>query len=248
MTDTLKILLPIIVVHAVVLVAIVIVIKRLLLSDTTRAIKRIGEVEKEIREKEDKIRRDIEEHEKEFVRKRAEAEEELQRQREQSERQVSAMREEVIGDARKEGERIINAAKRNEEKLRAQVLQEMEEKAVEYGAEVFKLVLSESVTAELNSAFVAELLDALEEIDSSNITVDTTQAEFTSSHPLEVAQRQRLQALLKVKFEADVEVAEKIDERLLAGLVFKLGSLEIDGSLSTRFKEAASELKKTVNA
>ena len=41
---------------------------------------------------------------------------------------------------------------------------------------------------------------------------------------------------------------EKVDEDLLAGIILKLGSLEIDGSLLNRYSEAAAEVKKTTFA
>jgi F-type H+-transporting ATPase subunit delta len=54
-----------------------------------------------------------------------------------------------------------------------------------------------------------------------------------------------LAKLLSEKFGANVAIEEKLDKELLAGIIFKLGSLEIDGSLRNRFREAAAEVKKS---
>ncbi|MDD4869659.1 MAG: F0F1 ATP synthase subunit delta [Kiritimatiellae bacterium] len=244
--DILKILLPVVVSHAVILVIIIFVIRRLLLSDTMGAVERIRQVEAEVRKKEEGIRREIEEHEKDFAKKKTEAEQELQKQREASEKEVGKMREQVLADAKKEGERVIDQAKRNEEKIRQQIVQDMEEKAVNYGGEVFKLVFSEELGEAIDRKFIDELLDALEQVDSSSITVDTSSADFRTSRPLAADQKARLEKLLNEKFSANVKVQEKIDEKLLAGLILKLGSLEIDGSLLNRFNEAAVEVKKNI--
>jgi F0F1-type ATP synthase membrane subunit b/b' len=246
MHDILTIWMPILVTHLCVLVVIIFVIKRLLLSDTLQAVSRIRQVEAEVRKREEAIRREIEEHEKEFTRKKAEAEEELQRQRESSEKEVGKLREQMISDARKEGDAIIEQAKKNEDKFRKQIAQDMEEKAVDYGSQIFKLVMSEKVNEVLNEQFITELLDAVEQIDSSSITVDPSNAEFKSSHPINAVQKERLEKLLEEKFGARIKVNEKIEEDLMAGLVFKMGSLEIDGSLLNRFQEAASEIRKNV--
>jgi F0F1-type ATP synthase delta subunit len=56
-----------------------------------------------------------------------------------------------------------------------------------------------------------------------------------------------MKRLLSEKFGVEVDVEEKIDESLMAGLVFKIGSLEIDGSLRNRYSEAAAEVKKTTH-
>ena len=70
---------------------------------------------------------------------------------------------------------------------------------------------------------------------------------FRSSHPIEPARKERLESLLRQKFGAAIQVREKVDENLLAGLAFKLGSLEIDGSLLSRYHEAVAEVKKSVS-
>jgi F0F1-type ATP synthase delta subunit len=239
------VLVPIIVAHVFVLVAVIVVIKRLLLGDSMNAVNRLKQVEVEVRRKEETIRREIEEHEKEFAKKKVEAEEELQRQREAQEKELGRMRDQIATDARKEGERIIEQAKKNEEKMRKQLAQEMEEKAVEYSGQMFQLVFSERMSAEINKHFVGELLDALEEVDAASITVDSSQADFVCSHPLDPEQKGRLEKLLKEKFGADIKVQEKVREDLMAGIIFKLGSLEIDGSLANRCREAVAEVKKS---
>jgi len=241
-------LVPVIAAHVCALVVIIVVIRRLLLNDTVRAVNRIKQVEAEVRKKEEGIRSQIEEHEKEFAQKRAEAAEELQKHKEEAEKEVSRMRDQVIQDAKKEGDKIVSQAKKNEQMLREQIAQSMEEKAVEYGSEVFRLVCSEKITAEMNQHFVAELLDALDEIDAGAISVDGSDPEICSSHALAPEQKARLETLLKEKFDAEVSVQEDVRPELLAGITLKLGSLEIDGSLLTRYQEAAGEVKKHAHA
>lgn len=242
--EIMKLLIPIAVAHAVILVVIIFVIRRLLLGDTMTAVNRIRQVEGEVRKKEEAIRHEIEEHEKEFTRKKAEAEAELQKQRGESEKEVARMKDQVMADAKKEADRIVDQAKKNEEKMRQQILQDMEEKTVDFAGEVFKLVFSEKIGEAINREFITELLDALEQVDSSSITVDATSADFTASHPMAADQKERLEKLLSEKFSAQVKVNEKVVPELLAGLILKLGSLEIDGSLKNRFQEAVVEVKK----
>jgi len=248
MEETLKLLTmlgPIIIAHVCVLAVIILIIKRLLLGDSQRAVARIKEVEAEVRRKEEAVRRDIEEHEQEFSKRKAEAENELQQHREEAEKEVARMRDQVIADAKKEGERILSQAKRNEQRMREQIEQSIGEKAVEYGGEIFKLVISERVTPELNRQFVGELLDALEEVDPGTITVDGSSVEVRTSHSLAEEDKTRLRGLLTSKFGVEAEIEEITQEDLLAGLVLKMGSLEIDGSLKNRYGEAVEEVKKT---
>lgn len=247
MSEILKVMLPMVIVQVAVFAAIVVVTKRLLLSDTLKAVDRIKKVEAEVRKREEGIRQQIQDHEQEFQKKKAEAETDLERRRDMAEKEVTRMRDQILSDAKKESETIIDNARKGEEKFRRQIQQEMEEKAVEYGVDTYRLVMSEKMTDSLNGQFIDELLDAIEQIDSSSITADGD-AEFKSSHPIPDAQKKRLEQLLAEKFKVHVEIQEKIVPDLLAGLVFKLGSLEIDGSLRSRLQEAASEIKKSINA
>lgn len=246
--DILKLLIPIIVAHVVVLVVLVVVIRKMLLGDTVKAIAKIRAVEDEVRRKEEGIRQEIAQHEKEFEQKKAEAAAQMQADRERSEKEVNSMRDQVVGEARKEADKIIEQAKANEEKFRKQLAQDMEEKSVEYGGQVFELVFSEKVTPDIDKAFINELLDALSEIDAGAITVDTEDAAFSTAREMDAEQKARLEGILNEKFGASISINETVDPTLMAGISFKLGSLEIDGSLRNRFNEAVAEVKKNARA
>jgi len=243
--DILGILLPVVITHACILGVIIVVIKKMLLSDTMQAVDRIKQVEGEVRKKEQAIRREIEEHEKEFERQKAESEANLQKKREESEKELVKMKDQVTADAQKEAENIIQQAKKSEEKIKQDIMQKMEEKAVDYGSEIFKLVFTERMNGALNKQFIDELIEALGEMDASNVTIDGSEMEFTTSHPMDPEQKGRLEKLLEEKFKVNVKIEEKIREELMGGIILKLGSLEIDGSLLNRYQEAAAEVKKT---
>ncbi|MBL7075927.1 MAG: F0F1 ATP synthase subunit delta [Kiritimatiellae bacterium] len=244
MSDMWKLLLPIVLTHVVVLVVVIVLIKRILLGDTSKAVESVREVEAEIRKKEAGIREQIEEHERVFQQQKIAAEKELDEHRTQADKEVARARDQVLGEAKAEADRLIEQAKRNEEKFRQQISQDMEEKAVLYSGEIFDLVFTEKMAEAVDQVFTGELLDALDALDSTSITVDTNDVAFTAARPIAPEQKARLEAILKEKFEADIKVQEDIQEDLVAGLAFKLGSLEIDGSLSNRMKEAVEEVKK----
>jgi len=88
------------------------------------------------------------------------------------------------------------------------------------------------------------LIDALNEIEEGAVTVDSGAASVTVSHPMSEAQRGRLESVLRAKFRKDAVIEETVDVTLLAGLILKMGSLEIDGSLRNRYIEAVGEVKK----
>lgn len=230
----------------VVFVVIVIVLRKLLLGDTMNAIKRLKTAEADLGKKEEAIRQRLDSQEQEFMKKKAQAEEDVKRQREAVEQDLSRMKERMKAEAKAEADRIISEAQLNKEKIREQIVRETAGKAVEYAGDLFKLVVSKNVSEKLNAAFVDELISALSEVDGTAIHVEADEAQFVASHKLNPEQKARLEGLLAEKFDVHLKINEKVDESLLAGLMIKLGSLEIDGSLLNRYREGVNELKKSV--
>jgi len=244
MQEVLKVAIPIIAVHVVVLLAIVVLVRLILVRQAAGAIARVKQVEDEVRKKEEQIRREIEDHEKTFASKKESAEREMQAQRDEAKREVARMMEQATNNAKAESQKILDQAHRNEEKMKEQLALQMEEKSVEYGGKVFKLVFSDLMTAELDRLFIAELIEALGEIEKGSITVESAEAEVTTANPLSEEQKTQIQSVLASNLHDDAVIVENTDETLLGGLVLKMGSLEIDGSLRNRYREAVNEVRK----
>ena len=217
--------------------------RQLLLSDTSKATTKLREAEADLSRKEEAVRKRIEDNESEFRRKSGEAQEALARTKETMEKDVARSRDTLLEEARKERDRIIDEAVRNKEKLRQEMIREAQHKTLELAGQVYEMVFSAEVGRILDHAFLDELLAALEEMDSSSITVSAKVIEVMGSHPLDPAQRERLKEIVGRKFEAQLEVRETTVPELIAGVKIKLGSLEIDGSLRNRFEEAIEQLK-----
>jgi len=244
MQEILKVAIPIIVIHVVVLAVLVGFIRIIIVGHAKRATKRVQQVEGEVRKKEEDIKREIAEHEKDFTEKKAEADRQLQSQRDEDKREAARLKEQSIAEAKKESHKIIEQAHKNEQKIRDQIARQMEEKTVEYGGQVFKLVFSDLMTGELNKQFINELVDALDEIEKGSIVVDSPEASIIVSHNLDPEQHKRLESILQDKFNESATLSETVDESILGGLILKMGSLEIDGSLKNRYQEAVEEVKK----
>lgn len=218
--------------------------KRLLLSDTMSAVNRIKQVEAEVNKREEGVRRQIEEHERELSRKREDLDEETERRRQSCEQELKEHRESAAEQAQRDADEVIARAKKNVDKMRDELAREAQADAVGHAGEIFKLTFSERVTEAVNREFVGELIGALEELDADSIHVEADNATFVSSHPIDQEQKQRLQQIISDKFDISLQIDEQVDPDLLGGLSMKLGTLEIDGSLRSRFSEAAEEVKR----
>jgi F0F1-type ATP synthase delta subunit len=219
-------------------------LRQLLLRDTLAATNRLRDAEAELGKKEETLRHKLEETEAEYRRKSAETQETLTRERETAEREVARLRDTMLDEAKKERDRLLGDAQRNKEKQRQELMLELDSKSIDYAGSVFELVFSEEIGSTLNAAFLQELLAAMEEMDATSINVEAGEVEIESSHALEPDQKERIRDLVARKFNVQLDIKEKVNPKLIAGLKLKLGSLEIDGSLQNRFREAVEELKR----
>ncbi len=66
-----------------------------------------------------------------------------------------------------------------------------------------------------------------------------------SAVPLEGSQRDRLTRTLKRKYDKEIVLEERVDPRLLGGLVLRVGDSRTDGSLRTRLRTIGDRLAAT---
>ena len=70
-----------------------------------------------------------------------------------------------------------------------------------------------------------------------------TTAEVVSAHPLSDGQIEALKSKLKGRAGRDVAIEARVDPQILGGLVVKIGSEMIDGSLRTKLNRLAQVMK-----
>ena len=70
-----------------------------------------------------------------------------------------------------------------------------------------------------------------------------TTAEVTSAHPLDQDQVDALKSRLRSQTGSDVSVELNVDPAILGGLIVKLGSRQIDGSIRTKLNTLAHAMK-----
>jgi F-type H+-transporting ATPase subunit delta len=68
-------------------------------------------------------------------------------------------------------------------------------------------------------------------------------AEVVTAHPLDQGQMAALQARLKSMVGSEVAVDARVDPAILGGLIVKMGSRQIDGSIRTKLNALATAMK-----
>jgi len=88
---------------------------------------------------------------------------------------------------------------------------------------------------------LGEVIDAYERLAARRR--GETQAEIASARPLDDKQIDTIRAELKRRIGRDVTVSTRVDPDLLGGLVVKVGSTMIDGSIRTKLNNLAQAMK-----
>lgn len=91
-------------------------------------------------------------------------------------------------------------------------------------------------------------LSALPEVVRAFSTIAAAQrgevtAEVTSAHALDDDQLAQLAARLKAREGKEVKIKASVDPEILGGLVVRIGSRQIDGSIRTRLNSLAQAMK-----
>ena len=68
-------------------------------------------------------------------------------------------------------------------------------------------------------------------------------AEVISAHPLDAEQTGALKDKLRARFGREVAIDAKVDSAILGGLIVKIGSQQIDGSIRTKLNSLAHAMK-----
>ncbi len=143
-----------------------------------------------------------------------------------------------------EREKLINEAVETRDKIRHEIMAEMEDRAIQHSKDLIAEFLSSEMQKLLHEALVKELIQGLDEARIDQFQIQAEGAELRTAQALGSQEKNRIQNILKEKIKKEVKLKEEVDPTLLGGLILRLGTFVIDGSFTNRLKEAASRLTK----
>lgn len=187
------------------------------------------ELERATRERESEIAKGREEGKK-MVK---EAKKEAERIKDESFLQAKEQVKAIIADAEKRAKRI-------EEDLRLK----LDEQTLEISCEMVKHIFKGKGKDALHSDIIDELIGEINSIDKEKLKTDQKQVLVSSAYPLSAEQKKKLESILFSKTGTRFSIEEKIEKDIVMGIVVKLGTLVIDGSLRNKLKRIVPYLKK----
>lgn len=219
-------------------------LQRIMTKNVVSATKHIEEMNQDYLKKEELVTRQLEEAKQQSQVMITNAKQEAEALKNKIVKDANTESEGLINDARAKGTEIIQQA----DKTRERLIQEIDEKvalaAIDVATELIHYTLPENFRKDIHSQWVKELIESgFGKVERLNIPKDIKTVKVTSAFALDNDQRKSLAKKVKSILGHDAAMKEEVDPKIVAGIVFDIGSLILDGSLKNKIREQAKNAK-----
>lgn len=222
----------------------ILLLRHFMKGHVTGAVGHLQKLNEELLKQQAELRQKNAEADKEYQAKMNKVQQEVSALHTQAKQEVTKTLEEARTRAQTEREKLINDAVETKEKIRQEIMADMDEKAIQHARHVIAEFFSGDIKKLVHQALVEELIGGLEEMDFSSFQIQTDTAELRSAEGVPEALKEKMRKVLEKKIGKKVQFKEENDPTLVGGLILKFGTFVIDGSLTNRLVEAAANLKK----
>ncbi len=223
---------------------VIFILKKVIFTQTNVQVKQINEAMK----RNDKLRLEMEQKVKDceeacrvkMETAKTEAGNILKEARSKSEEEAK----EALERAKKQGEEIVEKANTAKEKIKNDIIKEMDFKALEFASRVFLRVMEKTMSEKLNDILVQDFILGLESLETKYISAEVSEAEVISRYKLSDSTKEKIKQAIDKKLKRKIQLTDKVEEGVLAGIVLRFGTLAIDASLASKIKETCEQIKK----
>ena len=236
---------PFLVLQVIIFIALVIVLRRILSQNLINAAAHLQGLNAEYTRRHEELKQRMEQAEKQYSEQTARAKIEGEQLVNLARQEAESSRAKLLEEAHRESERIVQQGMESRDAIRKELEQSMERRAIERACELLQTTLPRPLREEIQSYWLEELLqNGLNQLDRLKVEEQVHEARVVSAFPLKSEQRQTLCKRLREKLGCDMTVSEETNEQLVAGMTITIGSLVLDGSLSSRVQQAARHAKR----
>lgn len=197
----------------------------------------------------DQMNQDYLKKEEEADRYLAEAKQKSQETVKQAQQDAEKMKDEIINKVQEERDRVIAVARQQAQdivqqadKTRQMLLSEINERvakeAIVEACSLIQEALPDEFKQEVHAHWVEELVKAgFSSLERLRIPQNIQEVDITSAFSLTEDQKKFLLKNLKDVLKHDVTLKEKVDTKVVAGMIIRIGDLVLDGSLKNKIQE-----------
>jgi F0F1-type ATP synthase delta subunit len=137
----------------------------------------------------------------------------------------------------------VKSAFNAKEKIREEIGEEMRRKAPILASRVFREVLSPEVREAVHKELVRDVIDKIRNTEKTAFKSKVEKGEIISAYPLLKNDKLVIESLIHDNLGYQIPLYETEDVQIVAGIIIKLGTTLIDGSLNNRLKQVERGLE-----
>ncbi len=233
-----------------VFIALVYFFKKITTENTEVNLRRVAAVYEDLLRKQKDLSEKIEIGERELQAKRDEAATVVDKAAAQAMDEAHKKEEETLKKARAEAEEILAKAHASREAYIQELRIEVSIKIIDLTVELLSNALDESTRVLFHRQFVKKFIDQAAKSNLAAVDAQGSSPFIRVAMPLSKEEKDTLCALLtsKLNLKGAAEFKEEVDDKLIAGVVFQVGTLMMDGSFANAIKEAADKSKEKLRS
>lgn len=239
-------MIEILIVQVIAFVGLVALLRWLFTRHVTASVQRLEQLYRDNLRREAELKPRMQAVERECQQKIQEAEAQAKALMAAGRLEADKARVELLQEARMESERLIQEAHERRDEIRRELEQGVDRKAVQLASDAVRFVLTTQVEEGLHGQLVDQLLQEMTGLEAVRLE-SAAKAEVSTAMPLKPEQKSRLQAILAEKAGRSVEIAENLDDTVIAGMMVRVDNLILDGSLRNKLRDAVAYVRKGAN-
>lgn len=233
-----------------VFIALVYFFKKITTENTEVNLRRVAAVYEDLLRKQKELSEKIEAGERELQAKKDEAATVVDKAAAQAMDEAHKKEEETLKKARMEAEEILAKAHASREAYIQELRVEVSIKIIDLTADLLANALDENIRILFHRQFVKKFMDQAAKSNLAAVDARGNSPVIRVAMPLDKEEKEQLCNLLASKLNLPVgtDIKEDVDEKLIAGVVFQVGTLMMDGSFANAMKEAANKAKEKLRS
>lgn len=240
-------LVQILIIQFITFVGLIFVLRALFLKQLNSALKRLRELEEEALLRESQVKEELERIKQERIAEVQKGKEEAKRLIEQAKKDSETLRSKAESEAKQETQKILSFGNEEVGKLKQELKANLKEESIKLSVEILKYALTEKGRIGLQREFVSEFIQEAEKIEKERFTVKPNKANVITSFALSETEKTQLKNILQLKTgNNNLELIEKIDPEIIAGLIIQMDEFIIDGSLKNKLSKVIPYLNTAV--
>lgn len=237
-------ILQFVIVETIIFAVVIYFLKKLIFTDTATAVNRLNKTIEESAKQQDEMEKKLQACDKECSERIAKAKDEALKIVQEGIEKAAKERDGILEKAKKQSEEVVQKATDAKEKIRKDLEKEMGIKTVEFSSEILKNVLTEKTNKQFNETMTLDFIDKLQDIDTSEIGSQISEVVVIAAFNLSEAVKSKITEVLAKKLSRKITLKEEVDNKLIAGIMLKFGTLVLDGCLASYLREMSEKLKK----